>query len=124
MIIYLSYTGALLIGLILGLIGGGGSILTVPVLVYLMSVNPVVATAYSLFIIGVTSTVGTILNIRKGVVEIATALQYAVPSVISIYLTRKFIVPAIPDVIFENRDLIITKELSMMLLFSIVMFGA
>lgn len=61
--------GALVIGTVLGLTGGGGSILTVPVLVYLLSVNPVTATAYSLFIVGSTALVGAIRNAQKGMIE-------------------------------------------------------
>ncbi|MFM8485534.1 MAG: sulfite exporter TauE/SafE family protein, partial [Bacteroidota bacterium] len=51
----LGFIASVLIGISLGLIGGGGSILTVPVLVYLFGVDPVLATAYSLFIVGATS---------------------------------------------------------------------
>ena len=66
----LGYVGALFIGLVLGLTGGGGSILTVPILVYLMNISPVTATAYSLFIVGTTSTFGAIQNYRKNLVDI------------------------------------------------------
>ena len=65
---FFGYFGALIIGLVLGLTGGGGSILTVPVLVYLLGINPVTATAYSLFIVGTTSAFGTIQDYRKGLV--------------------------------------------------------
>ena len=101
------YIGALLIGLVLGLIGGGGSILTVPVLVYVLSVEPVVATAYSLFIVGVSSAVGAIRNAQKGMVDFRTGIVFAVPALVAVYLTRKFIVPAIPDHLFNvviSRD--------------------
>ena len=56
------YIGAVCIGLILGLTGGGGSILTVPILVYVMLLNPITATAYSLFIVGTTSVFGALQN--------------------------------------------------------------
>ena len=55
------YIAAILIGISLGLIGGGGSILTVPVLVYLFHIEPVLATTWSLFIVGVTSLTGICL---------------------------------------------------------------
>ena len=48
----LGYVGAFVVGLVLGLSGGGGSIITVPVMVYLIGINPVTATAYSLFVVG------------------------------------------------------------------------
>src|SRR5680860_1313456 len=72
----LGYFGALAIGVVLGLIGGGGSILTVPVLVYLFYINPVVATAYSLFVVGISSLVGALQNIQKGLVDYRTYCHY------------------------------------------------
>lgn len=61
----LGYIGALLTGISLGLIGGGGSILIVPVLVYLFGVSPSLATAYSLFVVGVASIVGAYRYAKK-----------------------------------------------------------
>ena len=120
----LGYIGALFIGLVLGLTGGGGSILTVPILVYLMSINPVTATAYSLFIVGTTSTFGAIQNYRKNLVDIKNGFIFAIPSFIAVYLTRKYIVPEIPKVIIESPFLI-TKDTFLMLFFAVIMvFGA
>jgi uncharacterized membrane protein YfcA len=120
----LGYIGALFIGLVLGLTGGGGSILTVPILVYLMSINPVTATAYSLFIVGTTSTFGAIQNYRKNLVDIKNGFIFAIPSFIAVYLTRKYIVPEIPKVIIES-PILITKETFLMLFFAVIMiFGA
>ena len=96
----LGYLGALGIGIILGLIGGGGSILTVPILVYALSLNPVVATGYSLFVVGATSLVGAIQNMTKGKVDFKTAIIFAIPAFIAVYLTRKFLIPAIPSELF------------------------
>ena len=120
----LGYIGALFIGLVLGLTGGGGSILTVPILVYLMSINPVTATAYSLFIVGTTSTFGAIQNYRKNLVDIKNGFIFAIPSFIAVYLTRKYIVPEIPKVIIES-PILITKDTFLMLFFAVIMvFGA
>ena len=120
----LGYFGALCIGLILGLTGGGGSILTVPILVYLMSISPVTATAYSLFIVGTTSTFGAIQNYRKNLVDIKNGFIFAIPSFIAVYLTRKFIVPRIPEIIIES-PILITKNTFLMLFFAVIMiFGA
>ncbi len=120
----LGYVGALFIGLVLGLTGGGGSILTVPILVYLMSINPITATAYSLFIVGTTSTFGAIQNYRKNLVDIKNGFIFAIPSFIAVYLTRKYIVPEIPKVIIESPFLI-TKDTFLMLFFAVIMvFGA
>ena len=120
----LGYFGALLIGLVLGLIGGGGSILTVPVLVYLLSLNPVIATAYSLFVVGVSALVGAIRNIQKGLVDFKTAIVFAIPAFIAVYLTRKFLVPAIPDSLFSVGEFVLTKDMAIMLFFAIIMFIA
>ncbi|WP_282043477.1 sulfite exporter TauE/SafE family protein [Winogradskyella flava] len=118
------YLGALLIGIVLGLIGGGGSILTVPILVYLLFVNPVTATAYSLFVVGVSSLVGAIRNIQKGLVDFKTAIVFAVPAFIAVYIARKYLVPAIPETVFTAGDFSITKNIAIMLFFAIVMLVA
>ena len=120
----LGYFGALLIGIILGITGGGGSILTVPTLVYILNYNPIIATAYSLFIVGTTSGIGTIQNFKKGLVVPKKAFQFAVPSLIGVYLTRKFIVPNIPDVVFYFGSLKLSKDTFLMILFAVVMFIA
>lgn len=117
----LGYLGALIIGIVLGLIGGGGSILTVPILVYLMFINPVTATAYSLFVVGVSALFGAIRNIKKGLVDFRTAIVFATPAFIAVYATRKFIVPAIPEKITTIGDFILTKNIAIMLFFAIIM---
>lgn len=120
----LGYAGALLIGLVLGLIGGGGSVLTVPILVYALSLNPVIGTAYSLFIVGATSLVGAVKNLMKGMVDIKTAIIFAIPAFIAVYLTRAFLIPAIPDELFQIGDFLVTKNLAIMLFFALIMLLA
>lgn len=115
------YIGALIIGVVLGLIGGGGSILTVPVLVYLLHINPVTATAYSLFVVGTSSLVGTIKNINSKKVDFKTAIIFAIPAFIAVYLTRKFVVPAIPENIYTIGDFLITKDIAIMVFFAMIM---
>jgi hypothetical protein len=115
------YIGALVIGLVLGLIGGGGSILTVPILVYLLAVNPITATAYSLFVVGATSLVGAVNNIKKKRVDLRTAFVFAVPAFIAVYATRMFVVPAIPDTLFTLAGFEVTKNIGIMLFFAIIM---
>ena len=124
MIEYLGYFAAFLIGLVLGLIGGGGSILTVPVLVYLLGIHPVIATAYSLFIVGTTSAFGTILNYKKGLVEIKTGLKFAVPSLLAIYFTRKYLIHLLPENLLNIGNITITKDFFLMVLFAMVMILA
>ncbi|AWM12567.1 permease [Flavobacterium sediminis] len=120
----LGYLGALLIGLVLGLTGGGGSMLTVPVLTYLLHINPVTATAYSLFIVGTTSVVGAIHNYQKKLVDVKNGIIFAIPSFIGVYLTRKFLVPLLPDVIFQNEWMTLSKGSFLMLLFAVIMLFA
>lgn len=117
------YIASLFIGISLGLIGGGGSILTVPVLVYLFGISPLVATSYSLFIVGSTSVVGTFNNYRKGLVDVRTALLFGVFSVITVFLTRRFIIPVIPaDIPIVGSS--ISFSVLTMVLFAILMLIA
>lgn len=120
----LGYFGALIIGVVLGLIGGGGSILTVPVLVYLLAINPVTATAYSLFVVGASSLVGAFNNMKKKLVDFRTATVFSIPAFIAVYITRKYIVPAIPDHIFTLWGFDVTKNIGIMLFFAIIMVVA
>lgn len=118
------YSASIFIGIALGLIGGGGSILTVPVLVYLFSIDAVLATAYSLFIVGITSIVGSVSYFRDGLVNIKTAIVFGIPSIVAVFLTRAYIVPAIPKEIFMIENFVITKSVLMMLIFAMLMIFA
>lgn len=120
----LGLLASLLIGLSLGLIGGGGSILTVPVLVYLLGVEPVLATAYSLFIVGFTSAVGVYPKYKEGLVDVRTALIFGAPSIVAVFLTRKIIVPAIPSEVLHMGDWVLTKSVLLMILFAVLMVAA
>lgn len=120
----IGYIGALVVGLVLGLIGGGGSILTVPLLVYLLGYNPVVATAYSLFVVGTSSMVGTYQKYRKGLVDFKTGLAFSFPSFIAVYLSRRYLVPGIPDTIATFGNYSLTKDMSIMIFFAIIMLLA
>jgi len=118
------YLASLLIGVSLGLIGGGGSILTVPVLVYLFHVNPVLASAYSLFIVGASSLVGAIPKYNQGLINVKTAIIFGIPSIAAVYATRKFIIQNIPSDVFIWGEFVITKSFLMMVLFAILMVAA
>lgn len=120
----LGYIASTFIGISLGLIGGGGSILTVPVLVYLFKTDTVLATAYSLFIVGTTSAVGSISYFKKGLVNIKTAVIFGIPSIIGVFLTRAYIVPLIPEEIFSIGTFVVSKSILLMLLFAILMIFA
>lgn len=120
----LGYIAALFVGIALGLIGGGGSILTVPILVYLLNIDPVPATAYSLFIVGLTALIGSFTYIKRKEISFSTAIVFAVPSFIAVFTTRKFIVPAIPGEILSFESIVITKDLFIMILFAALMITA
>ncbi len=120
----LGYFGATIIGISLGLLGGGGSILTVPILVYLLGIGPVLATAYSLFIVGITSLAGSITFMKKGLVDYKTAAVFAVPSFIAVYLTRQFLIPAIPESLFMIGSFELTKDIGIMVFFALIMLAA
>ncbi|CAH0265174.1 MULTISPECIES: sulfite exporter TauE/SafE family protein [unclassified Pedobacter] len=120
----IAYVASALIGISLGLIGGGGSILTMPVLVYLFGVNPLLATSYSLFIVGSTSLAGTVGNFNRGLVNIKTALLFGSASISTVFLTRKLIIPLIPKTILTIGDFELTENMLMMVLFAVLMVGA
>ena len=124
MLHYFGYFAAIFIGLSLGIMGGGGSILTVPVLVYLMGVSPVLSTAYSLFVVGSTSVVGAAGYFRKGLVSLPTALLFLGPSVAAVFLTRKVIMPAIPEQLCMVGSLDVTKDLLVLVAFAVLMVVA
>ena len=124
MLHYLGYFAAIFIGLALGIMGGGGSILTVPVLVYLIGVSPVLSTAYSLFVVGSTALVGASGYFRKGLVSVPTALVFLATSVAAVFLTRKFLLPAIPHELFTVGRLVFTKDLLVLVAFAGLMVAA
>ena len=108
--IILGYLGALFVGVTLGLIGSGGSILSLPLFVYLFGLNPIIASAYSLFTVGLTSLVGSIKNIKLKLIDTYTVLYFSFSAAISVYITRKYLIDLIPDEIASFGNLIITKE--------------
>jgi uncharacterized protein len=120
----LGYIASALIGISLGLIGGGGSILTVPVMVYLFGVQPLVATSYSLFIVGATSLIASVHNYRKGLVNLKASLFFGSASVITVFLTRKFLIPAIPEKIITIGSFTVTQSFLTMVLFGVLMLVA
>lgn len=118
------FAAAVVIGVSLGLIGGGGSILTVPVLVYMMGVEPVLATSYSLFVVGISSLVGSVTKAKRGLVDFKTAAVFAVPSFIAVFLTRLYLVPAVPETIFSTENFVLSKSVAIMVFFALIMLAA
>lgn len=118
------YVASITMGIILGLMGGGGSILTVPILVYLFALPPMVATGYSLFVVGTTALIGSIMYIRKGDVDFRAGFAFALPSVIGVNVSRGIIIPQIPAVVAQVGIFIWTKEILVMVTFAALMVAA
>ena len=123
MIIF-AYLATIFMGMTLGVLGGGGSILTVPILVYLFKVDPILATSYSLFIVGLSALFGGINYLRQGQVDFKVGFLFAIPSFVGVYLTRAFVLPWLPDVIYSFDEIVISKSLLVMMTFSLLMIIA
>jgi uncharacterized membrane protein YfcA len=121
---YLGYFASIIIGLSLGLIGGGGSILTIPILVYLFRINPEQATTYSLFIVGITALFGSYSHYKMGNLKLKSALYFAIPSVVSILIIREVIFPQIAATLFSVASYTVSKDFLIMLIFSVLMIAA
>lgn len=120
----LGYAAMLLLGVILGLIGAGGSILTVPVLVYLFEVTPSQATGYSLVIVGASAAVGAAEYWRRKQNNPKMALVFGIPAILGVYLTRRYLFPAIPNPVFAAGGLFLSKDVAVMIFFAIFMLMA
>jgi len=116
----LGYFGALIIGLVVGLFGGGGSILAVPIFVYLFHLNPILATSYSLFVVGFSAAAGTIINIKKKLIDYRIAIIFSFPALFSVFVVRRYLISSLPEVILDTGSIYITTKMALMLLFSIV----
>lgn len=118
------YIGAVLIGITLGFIGAGGSILTVPILVYLLHVAPVLATSYSLFIVGVTALFGALGYMKNRLVNYRTAIVFGIPALIGVFSARHYLLPIIPDTLFAIRGFKATKDIGILTLFAVLMVAS
>lgn len=118
------YIASICIGLILGILGGGGSILSIPILVYLFGFDAVTGSAYSLFIVGVTSFVGAIPKYKEHLVDLKTGVVFGVPSILAIFSTRKWIIPAIPETVLHAGSFDVTKRLLLLGVFALLMLLA
>ena len=124
MIVALGWLGACLMGGVLGVLGGGGSILTVPILVYLFGIDAVTATGYSLFVVGCAALVGGARYLRRGEVEIETAVAFGVPSILGVYACRRWVVPSLPEVFFAGSPLPLDKGTVILVAFAVLMLAA
>src|SRR3990170_5671000 len=120
----IGYILSIFIGIVLGLLGGGGSILSIPILIYLFKVDVVLASAYTLFIVGVTSFIGAVPKYKEHLVSIKAGLLFGVPSILSIFITRKWVVPAIPEIVFQTESFLFSRRLVVLGLFALLMIMA
>lgn len=120
----IGYLASILIGFVLGLIGGGGSILTIPMLVYLFEIEAQLATTYSLFIVGISAATGVYSNYRERNLHFSTALYFAVPSVFSLLIVRKLILPKIPESFIILNNITLFKNKLILVCFGLLMISA
>lgn len=120
----IGYILSVFVGITLGLIGSGGSILSVPILTYVMGVEPVLATAYSLFTVGTTALVGGIQKAKQQLVDFKKVVLFGIPTLVAVFLTRKMIVPAIPEIVLSTSNFTLHKSVLIMVVFAIVMITA
>lgn len=118
---FAGYLGAVIMGVSLGLFGGGGSILTVPILVYLFGMDAVSATGLSLFIVSITSAAGLYSYHRQGSIEWRTAVIFGTASLLSVFATRRWLIPALPDPLFSIGVVAVPKDSAILGLFAVVM---
>ena len=118
---WLGYLVSVLIGISLGLIGSGGSILTVPVLVYLFHIDPLLATTYSLCIVGLSSIAGVISRLRQKLVDFKVIFVFGAPSILGVFIARKYILSAIPAKFSIFTNTVISKDSFIMLFFASLM---
>ena len=114
----------MLMGITLGVFGAGGSILTVPILVFLMSETAEHATAYSLFIVGVTALIGALSYYKEKLICFKIGLIFGLSALAGVYLVRFFLMPAIPDSILHIGTWELTKNGLILSVFSVVMIMA
>jgi len=118
------YFLSVLVGLTMGLIGGGGSILTVPILVYLFAMDPLLASSYSLFVVGFTSAIGVISHFKNGNIRFKNAMFFGIPSIIGVFATRKYLLPLIPNNVLFVDGFVVTKSTMLLILFAVLMILA
>lgn len=120
----IGYLLAVVIGITLGLIGSGGSILSVPILTYIMGVEPFLATAYSLFVVGSSSLIGGIQKANQKLVDFRKVALFGIPTILSVFITRKILLPSIPEVIYKSNSFTLQKPVLIMIVFAVVMMVA
>jgi len=107
-------------GTVLSLLGAGGSILTLPILVYLFKINTIEATSYSLLLVGMTALFGSVTYFKTKKIDLKVGIIFGIPSIFGVILARKVLVPYLPDQ-FLFLGFEITKSFIIMVLFALLM---
>jgi uncharacterized protein len=118
------FVACIAMGMVLGVMGGGGAILTVPILVYLFGLSPSAATSDSLFIVGLASLIGSLAYLRRGEVDKVAFFSFGVPSVIGVRLARDLLVPALPAEMNFGPSIRISKDDLILASFAVLMIAA
>jgi len=119
----IGYALAVVIGFALGMVGGGGSILVIPVLVFFFKIDPTLATTYSLFIVGLSALCGSSTQWKEGNISFRAVAQFGIPSVMVLFIVRRWLLPAVPAVVFNGGGMVISKSLLVMVLFTTLMLA-
>lgn len=117
----IGYLAAIVMGGMLGTLGGGGSILTVPILVYLFGLAPMTATGYSLLVVGLSALIGMVGHLRAGRIRLIPGLQFALPAIVGVSLVRQWLLPAMPKVMLQAGGFVLSRDMAMMGLFALAM---
>ena len=119
----MAWLAVLGMGIVLGALGGGGGILTVPILVGLFGMSAAEATGSSLLVVGLASSIGAVQGLVAKKVDWQAALLIAVPSTIGALTARLFLVPNIPDLVWgiSKDDLLLGTFAAVMVLVGIKM---
>lgn len=120
----LGYIGALILGLILGLIGSGGSLMAVPIFAYVFHLSPVATTAYSLFVVGTSASIGTFRNLKMGLINLRLALIFGIPAFVSVYVVRRYIMPILPENLILFEIVPVARDKAIMVLFALLLLIA
>jgi uncharacterized membrane protein YfcA len=118
----LGYPASVAMGVALGLTGGGGSILTLPILVYLFGIGAFEATAYSLGLVGLVALWGAWGAYRAGDLHLRRALSFGIPGVVGVLIARRILLPMLPQTVSafgwslaQNSFLLVVFSLTMLL---------
>lgn len=117
----IGFSGALTVGLVLGIMGSGGSVIAIPIFAYLFHISPVTTTAYSLFVVGTSASIGALKHWRAGLVDFRIAFVFAIPAFMAIYVVRKYVLPIIPTELMVFKGLVVTKDMAIMVLLAVLM---